>query len=189
MLPKPPVHLRGGVDRDFMPDFFLKDGESVAMDSWNLEAIHTPGHCSNHLCFADSQRDVIFCGDQIMAWSTTVILPPDGSVKAYLESLDRLAARPERLYWPTHGACISDPQSYIQQIKNHRLARIFQVKEAMTQGLSRIPEIRALLYREIPPSLHAGAELSVLASIHYLMDTGEVAANTNGSIQDSFHLL
>ena len=180
--------LEGGVDRDFVPDFSIKDGEIISMDSWSLEAILTPGHCSNHLCFADTERDVIFCGDQLMAWSTTVILPPDGSVKAYLDSLDKLAARPESLYWPTHGACIPNPDIYIKQIRDHRLSRIAQVKRAIAQGLSRIPDIRALLYQAVPPSLYAGAELSILASIHYLLDAGEVRAQTNGSIQDEFFL-
>ena len=102
--------LEGGVDRDFAPDFPLGDGEAVRGDGWTLEALHTPGHCSNHLCFAWPEAGALFCGDQVMAWATPVIIPPDGSVGDYLESLDRLMLRPERVFYPTHGTPAARPR-------------------------------------------------------------------------------
>lgn len=170
--------LEGGVDRDFEPDFNLEDGELITGADWQLETIHTPGHCANHLCFGMAESDVLFCGDHLMAWATTVIVPPDGSVKDYLVSLDRLEKRPERVFYPTHGASITDPLSYIAQIRNHRLARVAQVEAALDSGLQSLAQLRESIYPDLPSALFGGAELSILGSINYLAELGKLVPDS-----------
>ncbi len=166
--------LEGGVDREFVPDFLLDDGDEVPGDGWSLEVIHTPGHCSNHICFAWPGAEALFCGDHIMAWSTPVIIPPDGSVGDYIESLDRLSQRPERVFYPTHGTPITDPGDFIAKVREHRLHRVKQVAAAIADGLDNLPSLRRRIYTDIPRNLEAGAELSLLASILYLQARGRV---------------
>ena len=164
--------LEGGVDRTFVPDFELEDQEQISGDNWAVQAVHTPGHCANHLCFAllapSPSAGALFCGDHLMAWSTTVILPPDGSVREYLASLDKLASRPEQVYYPTHGAAIIDPLAYIDQVRQHRLQRVKEVEQALSSGCQSTTELRLRIYPDIPSSLIGGAELSIQASLEYL---------------------
>lgn len=166
--------LEGGVDREFVPDFLLDDGDEVPGDGWSLEVIHTPGHCSNHICFAWPGAEALFCGDHIMAWSTPVIIPPDGSVGDYIESLDRLSQRPERVFYPTHGTPITEPGDFIAKVREHRLHRVEQVAAAIADGVDNLPSLRRRIYTDIPRNLEAGAELSLLASILYLQTRGHV---------------
>lgn len=172
--------LEGGVDREFVPDFLLDDGEVVPGDGWSLEVIHTPGHCSNHICFAWPGAGALFCGDHIMAWSTPVIIPPDGSVGDYIESLDRLSQRPERVFYPTHGTPITDPGDFIAKVREHRLHRVEQVAAAIADGVDNLPSLRRRIYTDIPRNLEAGAELSLRASILYLQERGHVLEVGNG---------
>lgn len=172
--------LEGGVDREFVPDFLLDDGDEVPGDGWSLEVIHTPGHCSNHICFAWPGAGALFCGDHIMAWSTPVIIPPDGSVGDYIESLDRLSQRPERVFYPTHGTPITEPGNFIAKVREHRLNRVEQVAAAIADGVDNLPSLRRRIYTDIPRNLEAGAELSLLASILYLQERGHVLEVGNG---------
>ena len=175
--------LEGGVDRDFKPDFTVADSEVIAGKGWKLQAIHTPGHCSNHLCFAMSEADALFCGDQLMAWATPVILPPDGNVADYIASLERLSMRDESTFYPTHGLPIENPKKLIAAFVQHRLDRIEQVKNALSEDVNTLEKLRELLYRDIPSSLHAGAELSLLASLEYLEQHGLATKTTINSTQ------
>ncbi len=172
--------LEGGADLEFEPDFVIEDQEQITGADWQLEAIHTPGHCSNHLCFALEPDQVMFCGDQLMAWSTTVIMPPDGSIGEYLDSLERLAARAETTFYPTHGAAITHPREYIEQIKQHRLSRVEETKQGIRMGLTQLPALRQQIYPHLPTSLYGGAELSLLASIEYLIAKGNVRESKQG---------
>ncbi len=164
--------LEGGVDREFVPDFLLEDGEEIPGSGWSLEVIHTPGHCSNHICFAWPVAGALFCGDHIMAWSTPVIIPPDGSVGDYIESLDRLSMRPERVFYPTHGTPLTNPGEFMAKVRAHRLHRVEQVAAAIADGFDTLPSLRRRVYADIPRNLEAGAELSLLASIVYLQGRG-----------------
>ncbi len=166
--------LEGGVDRSFEPDFTLDDHERIEGEGWTLETIHTPGHCSNHICFAWPAQGALFCGDHIMAWATPVIIPPDGSVSDYITSLDRLSKRQEATFYPTHGTPIGNPTDFIAQVRAHRLFRVEQVASAIRAGFQDITSLRNRVYADIPANLHAGAELSLLASIHYLQQSGRV---------------
>ncbi len=175
--------LEGGVDRDFKPDFTVVDSEVIEGKDWQLQAIHTPGHCSNHLCFAISEADALFCGDQLMAWATPVILPPDGSIADYINSLKHLSTRAESTFYPTHGLPIENPKKLIAAFIQHRLDRIEQVKGALSQGVNTLTNLRKLLYKDIPSSLYAGAELSLLASLEYLEHQGLAAKTVEPSSQ------
>lgn len=157
-----------GADRDFVPDRRLGDGDAVAGLDWHLRALHTPGHCANHICLALPEENTLFCGDQLMAWATTAVLPPDGNVGDYLASLERLKRRPETRYRPTHGAAIDNPRAFIRQVIAHRLSRVEQVFDAVTAGAD-LDAMRARIYPDLAPKLHAAAELSIRGSLDFLI--------------------
>ena len=169
--------MEAGIDRDFIPDFELKDGEVLRGENWEVQAVHTPGHCSNHLCFAYLNENTLFCGDHLMAWSTTVILPPDGNVRDYLSSLEKLSRRNETTYWPTHGPAITDPHTVIDDVIAHRRKRIEQVRVALQAGRATLTELRQQLYPDTPAGLHTAAEYSILASIGFLIEKGAVVCD------------
>ena len=166
-----------GADRDFAPDIFVGDGDVISGSGWTLEAIHTPGHTSNHLCFALEEEQVLFSGDHVMGWSTTVVSPPDGSMADYLASCRRLAGRAEVRLWPTHGPAIESPGTFIAALINHREAREVQIGKCLDDGISRIPEMVRLIYADVDPVLHAAAARSVLAHLIHMVETGRAACD------------
>ncbi|MGI9310979.1 MAG: MBL fold metallo-hydrolase [bacterium] len=180
-----PIHAFGAhpnaasasADRDFAPDRCLRDGDVLAGLDWHLRAVHTPGHCANHLCLALPEESTLFCGDQLMAWAPTAIAPPDGDVADYIASLEALRRRPERLYRPTHGAAISNPREYIEQMIAHRRRRIEQVRDAVAAGVADIPAMRARIYADVDADLRAAAERSILGSLHFLIRQGRIVAD------------
>jgi len=159
-------------DRDYRPDRILADGERIEGDGWTLEAVATPGHTSNHLCFA--WDGALFSGDHVMGWSTSVVAPPDGDMAAYMASLDKLLARPERVYYPTHGPAIEDAHAHVRRLVAHRREREAQILGRIEAGEGRIPAIVADLYRDVDPRLHPAAERSVLAHLIDLAARGLV---------------
>jgi len=163
-----------GADRDFVPDRRLGHGATIAGLDWHLRAIHTPGHCANHICLALPEENTLFCGDQLMAWATTAVMPPDGDVADYLASLERLKRRPETRYRPTHGAAIDNPRAFIAQVIAHRLARVEQVFDAVAAGARDTAAMRARIYAGLGPALHAAAERSILGSLNFLIERGRV---------------
>ncbi|MEQ8604875.1 MAG: MBL fold metallo-hydrolase [Marivibrio sp.] len=169
-----------GADRGFAPDRLLADGEAVEGESWSVEAVHTPGHTANHLCFSyregDGGRGVLFTGDHVMGWSTSVISPPDGDMAAYLASLAKLKARPERIYYPTHGAPIEDAPAFVAAYIAHRRAREAQILAAVEAGAETIPEMVDRIYTHIPAGLKPAAGRSVLAHLVMLAAEGRVVA-------------
>src|SRR5439155_10234850 len=112
--------IEEGGDWDFVPDIVVADGDEIAGSKWRFAAVHTPGHTSNHLCFALPDEGILFSGDHVMGWSTSVIAPPDGEMAAYMASLDKLLGRPDRVYWPTHGPAISEPARPVRAFIAHR---------------------------------------------------------------------
>jgi len=162
-------------DWDFVPDCRLRDGDLVRGDGWTLECIHTPGHISNHLCFSLKEEKALFSGDHVMGWSTTVIVPPDGDLADYMESLEKLLGRDENIYYPTHGPPIKeDVRGFVRSIMDHRLERERQVLECLGQGCSTIDEMVSIMYKHVDKALHGAAALSVLATITRLVRTGRV---------------
>ena len=166
-----------GADTAFAPDRVLGDGDTVAGDGWTLEAVHTPGHTSNHLCFRLPEEGTLFSGDHVMGWSSTVISPPDGDLTAYLASLDRLLAAGDRLLRPTHGRAIAEPARFVRALKAHRLRRCDGVLASLRARPRPIPEIVAENYAGLDPALFGAACRSVYATLLHLQAAGAVRAD------------
>ena len=177
--------LEEGVDRAFVPDVQVGDGERIAGNGWTLECQHTPGHTSNHMCYTWNEGNAVFTGDHIMGWSTTVIIPPDGNMTDYLSSLEKLLARTEDCFWPTHGAPIKDPLPYLTALIEHRLQRIETICTLLKSEDLRITDMVPKMYPDIQPELHSAAGLSTLASLQHLERLGEVQPIA-GSGSDTF---
>ena len=168
-------------DRDFVPDVVAATGDVVVSgDGWSMTALHTPGHTSNHTCFAldDGSARTLFTGDHVMGWSTTVVSPPDGDMAAYLDSLRLVAGRRDDVAIPTHGPPIPDPAAFVNGLIEHRLAREAQVLDAVRNGLDTIPAMVDVLYAAVRTELHTPARRSVLAHLVKLTADGSVAPDT-----------
>jgi len=166
-----------GGDWDFVPDIVIGDGGEIVGDGWRFEAVHTPGHTSNHLCFGLPDRGVLFSGDHVMGWSTSVIAPPDGNMAAYMASLDKLLARRDAVYWPTHGPAITDPQAHVRAFVAHRREREAGIVECISAGVETIEAMVERLYAGLDPSLKRAAGRSVLAHLIDLRERGLVACD------------
>jgi len=152
-------------DADYRPDHVLADGEAINVGDVRLEAVATPGHTSNHLCFALPQTRALFSGDHIMGWSTTVVSPPDGDMAAYMRSLEKLLGREDDLYYPAHGDPVKDPLRFVRAVMAHRRQRERQILDLLEQQSQTIPEMVSSMYRGIEPRLHGAAGRSVLAHL------------------------
>ena len=152
-------------DADYRPDRILADGETVSGPGWTLEAVATPGHTSNHLCFGLRESGALFSGDHIMGWSTTVVSPPDGDMAAYMASLEKLLGRPDRVYYPAHGDPVREPQRFVRAVAAHRRARERQILDLLELEAQPVPAMVASMYRGIDPRLHGAAGRSVLAHL------------------------
>jgi glyoxylase-like metal-dependent hydrolase (beta-lactamase superfamily II) len=164
-----------GFDPGYAPDRVLADGEAVTGAGWTLRAVHTPGHTSNHLCYALEEEGALFTGDHVMGWSTTVVAPPDGDMAAYMASLQKLLAREDRRYYPTHGAPIDEPQRLVRGMIAHRRQRETQILGALAQGPHTIPDMVEQMYAAIDQRLWGAAGRSVLAHLLDLEARGRVA--------------
>jgi len=161
-------------DRNYAPDRILLDGDRVTGPGWTLEAVATPGHTSNHLCFALAESDALFTGDHVMGWSTTVVSPPDGDMADYMASLDRLAARNDRIYYPAHGDPVERPQRLIRGLAGHRKQREGQILRLLKGGDQLIPDMVAQMYVGVDQRLWRAAGQSVLAHLIDLKHRGLV---------------
>jgi glyoxylase-like metal-dependent hydrolase (beta-lactamase superfamily II) len=166
-----------GGDWDFTPDVVIKDGDEIAGDGWRFEAVHTPGHTSNHLCFAMPDSGVLFSGDHVMGWSTSVIAPPDGDMAAYMNSLDKLLRRRDAVYWPTHGPAITEPHDHVRAFITHRREREAGIIECLKAGTGTIDAMVERLYVGLDPSLRRAAGRSVLAHLVDLVARGVVTCD------------
>lgn len=160
------------IQYDFAPDNVLKNGTMVRGEGWTLEAVHTPGHMSNHMCFALAEEGILFTGDHIMSWNTTVVSPPDGHMGEYMRSLDICLARSDKTYWPAHGPSIPDPEPFTRAYRNHRRMREGEIRKCLDNGYHTIPEIVGRLYKHLPEKMHGAAGRSVLAHLEFLVETG-----------------
>ena len=163
-----------GADRDFVPDIRVRDGDRIEGDGWTLEAVHTPGHTSNHLCYALLEENALFPGDHVMGWSTTVVSPPDGDMRAYMRSLERLRARGEEVFWPTHGPPIPEPRDFVTALLAHRHEREDQILACLAHDASTIPEMVEIMYADVGRHLHAAAARSVLSHLIHMVETSRV---------------
>ena len=163
-----------GFDLGYAPDRVLTDDETLAGDGWSLTAVATPGHTSNHLCFA-LDGGALFSGDHVMGWSTTVVSPPDGDMTNYMASLDKLLGRAaDRVYYPAHGDPVDHPQRFVRGLLGHRRQREGQILRLLAAGVGAIPDLVAKMYVGIDPRLLAAAERSVLAHLIDLEARGRV---------------
>jgi glyoxylase-like metal-dependent hydrolase (beta-lactamase superfamily II) len=161
-------------DAEYRPDRVLGDGETLPGPGWTLEAVATPGHTSNHLCFALRETEALFSGDHVMGWSTSIVAPPDGDMTAYMASLDKVAARGDRIYFPTHGPAIENPQAHVARLIAHRRGRENQILAHLGGGAAHIGELVQHMYRDVDRGLHPAATLSVLAHLLDLKTRGRV---------------
>jgi glyoxylase-like metal-dependent hydrolase (beta-lactamase superfamily II) len=159
-------------DGNYAPDRVLQDGEAVEVDGTAIVAVATPGHTSNHLCFA--YGDALFSGDHVMGWSTTVVVPPDGDMAAYMQSLDKLRRREDRIYYPAHGPAVENPQQYVRHLVGHRMQREQQILKLVRERARDIPDIVANAYPGLDPRLVIAAGGSVLAHLVDLQRRGLV---------------
>lgn len=162
-------------DRDYAPDGILTDGERLSGPNWTLEAVATPGHTSNHLCYALIEEAVLFTGDHVMGWSTTVVSPPDGDMADYMASLDRLIARTDKLYYPAHGEPVNNPQRFARSLAGHRKQREGQILRLVKEGVGVIDDMVPRMYAGIDKRLYPAAGRSVLAHLIDLENRGRAA--------------
>ena len=167
-------------DLDFVPQVAVRHGDVIEGDGFRFECLHTPGHISNHVCYGERDRGVLFPGDHVMGWSTTVISPPDGRIADYLDSLRLLLDRDETRYLPTHGPPIEDPLPYVSALIEHRLERERQIVAVLDDGPATVERIVAILYADVRPELHEPAARSVLAHLVALGEAGRVADDGAG---------
>jgi glyoxylase-like metal-dependent hydrolase (beta-lactamase superfamily II) len=178
-----------GGDWDFTPDVVVKDGDEIVGKGWRFEAVHTPGHTSNHLCFALPDRRILFSGDHVMGWSTSVIAPPDGDMAAYMDSLDKLLGRSDAVYWPTHGPAITEPKEHVRAFIAHRREREAGIVECLGAGISRVDAMVERLYRGLDPSLRRAAGRSVLAHLIDLIGRGAVVCDGAPTVDGHYRLI
>jgi glyoxylase-like metal-dependent hydrolase (beta-lactamase superfamily II) len=177
-----------GGDRDFVPDVELREGDLVDGPGWHLAAVETPGHTSNHLCFALPEERTLFTGDHVMGWSTSVITPPDGDMAAYMRSLEKLLRRDDALYWPTHGPAITAPKPHVEAFIAHRRERRAEILAALAQSDETIPAIVARIYVGLDPRLAPAAGRSVLAHLVELVEAEEAFCDGPPAAKSRFRL-
>ncbi|MFM5884768.1 MAG: MBL fold metallo-hydrolase [Novosphingobium sp.] len=161
-------------DPDYAPDRVLSDGETLSGSDWTIEAVATPGHTSNHLCYALTQSGALFTGDHVMAWSTSVVSPPDGDMRAYMASLQKLHDREDRVLYPAHGPAIDKPRQLVRGMLGHRRQREAQILRLLGERAQAITDMVPVMYKGLDPRLNGAAGRSVLAHLLDLRHQGRV---------------
>jgi glyoxylase-like metal-dependent hydrolase (beta-lactamase superfamily II) len=166
------------VDRDFVPDVPLAHGSRLAGDGWALRAVHTPGHAPDHLCFDLEGTGILFSGDHVMGWNTSVVAPPQGNMGDYLRSLELLGERADRVYLPGHGGQVDEPQRLVKAFLLHRRMREQAILACIRSGTNTVEAIVPVIYRDLNPKLLNAASLSVLAHVEHLISRGLVRCDS-----------
>lgn len=169
-----------GGDRDFVPDVAVRDGDIIESGGVRFQCVFTPGHTSNHMCYALDEEKALFTGDHVMGWSTTVVAPPDGDMGAYMRSLEKLIARRDKILYPTHGSPIVNPGPFLRAYLSHRKMRETQIERAVQRGHDTVPVLVQTLYAGLAPALHRAATLTVEAHLKHMIEDGRVAALEDG---------
>ncbi len=175
--PKDDSGLDSSHDRTYAPDAVFADGERLALGGFTIEAVATPGHCGNHFCLALLEERSLFSGDHVMAWSTSVIAPPDGSMRAYMASLEKVRSRDDTIYWPGHGGPVLEPRRYVRALTQHRRQREASILAALGEGAETVAELVGRVYVGLDPSLRRAAGLSTLAHLEDMGERGLVVAD------------
>lgn len=161
-------------DPAYAPQHILRDDEVYQGKGFSLIAVATPGHCANHLCFALPQERALFSGDHVMAWATTVVIPPDGAMADYMRSLEILRRRDDLILWPGHGGPAREPQRFLRALVHHRRQREAAILARVEKGDETVEAIVAEVYRGLDPALMRAAGLSTLAHLEDLAARGEI---------------
>ncbi|HEY1561509.1 MAG TPA: MBL fold metallo-hydrolase [Caulobacteraceae bacterium] len=185
--PEGEIKLEAGYDH-FAPDVTFHGGETIAGPDWTIEAIHTPGHTSNHICYALHEENALFSGDHIMGWSTTVITPPDGDMGDYMRSLQTVKDRKFATLWPTHGPPVTEVGPFIDAYAAHRREREAQILAELAAGSTRIKDMVPRLYAVVDKRLWPAAAHSVLAHMLELVKTGRVVADGEPGLDSDYRL-
>ena len=175
-----------GVDAGFAPDETLNDGDTVHGDSWSLDALWTPGHFANHLCFA--LGDAVFTADHVMGWASSLVSPPDGDLTAFMTSCRKLAARNDRVYYPGHGAPVTAPTQRINWLITHRMGREAQILAALEAGPATVATLTQAIYTDTPPALIPAARRNVFAHLIDLTTREKTRADPTLSEAANFSL-
>ncbi len=183
------VKVEEGADLAFMPDVRVTHGELIVGDGWEVESVYTPGHTSNHMCYQLRGARALFTGDHVMAWSTSVISPPDGDMKAYMASLALLLERDDSIYWPTHGPAVLDTKAHVQAFIAHRQEREAQILVCIEKGVTLIRDMVPLMYTDLPEFMYPAAARSVYAAVVFMVQRGELVAEDGRLAIDSRFLL
>jgi glyoxylase-like metal-dependent hydrolase (beta-lactamase superfamily II) len=180
--------LEASGDVNYAPDAELRDGDSISGPGWTLSAVETPGHMANHLAFALPEEKALFSADHVMAWSTTVVAPPEGSMTAFMASLDKLRGRDETVYWPGHGGPVREPQRFVRALIHHRRQREASILNRLVAGDRTIPEMVGAIYQGLNPALRAAAGLSVFAHLEDLVARGLAASDGPPTLESQYRL-
>jgi glyoxylase-like metal-dependent hydrolase (beta-lactamase superfamily II) len=164
--------LEASADKDYAPDRQLREGDAVEGPGWRLVTVETPGHMANHLAFALPEERALFSADHVMAWATTVIAPPDGSMGDYIASLQKLQGREETVYWPGHGGPVREPQRLVRALIHHRRQREASILNRLSLGDTTIAEMVPAIYQGLSPALQRAAALNVFAHLEDLVGRG-----------------
>ena len=156
-------------------------GDVIEGTGWKVEAVHTPGHISNHLCFRLLGTGVLFSGDHVMGWSTTIVSPPDGDMAAYFDSVRKVIGRQDGLLRPTHGGPVTDPQPFLHALLQHRIDRENQVIDQLRSGVTTIPAMVKVLYANVDKRLHRPARRSIWSHMLKLHEEGRVRVSDGGA--------
>jgi glyoxylase-like metal-dependent hydrolase (beta-lactamase superfamily II) len=175
-------------DLTYVPDAIMQDGDCLEGDGFSLTAIATPGHTMNHLCFALPQEQTLFSGDHVMAWSTSIVAPPDGSMRHYMDSLDKLRRREDALFWPGHGGPVKEPQRFLRALVHHRHQREAAILARLSDGHTSIETIVLKIYDGLDPALRGAAALSVLAHLEDLVARGSVKTEGTLTLESPYRL-
>jgi glyoxylase-like metal-dependent hydrolase (beta-lactamase superfamily II) len=173
---------------NFAPDKEIDDGDRIEGPGWTLEAVHTPGHMSNHHCFTLKDQNLLFSGDHVMGWNTTIVSPPDGNMREYLDSLRVCLERDEDLYLPGHGPEITNTKPFVRAYLNHRVMREGEIAKCLSEGLTTIPEMVQRIYTHLPEKMHGAASRSLLAHMEHMVETGRAECDGSVSTKSSFLL-
>lgn len=171
------VKIEESADTDFRPDHEVRHGDRIEGDGWSVECVFTPGHTSNHMCYQLREEKALFTGDHVMAWSTSVISPPDGDMEDYMASLELLLERDDEIYWPTHGPAVREPHEHVRAFIAHRREREQQILDCVDAGIERIDEMVPRMYAGLPEFMYPAAARSVFAAVIHLVQQGVLAVD------------
>lgn len=177
-----------GADREFVPDVRTAHGDVLDGGGWRVTCVHTPGHTSNHMCFALAGERALFTGDHVMGWSTSVISPPDGNMGDYMRSLELLLERDDAIFYPTHGPPVREPRAHVEAFIEHRLARERQIRDCLLTGVNRIVDMVPIMYKGTNRALFPAAARSVFAAVELMHSRGEIACSGPLGVESALEL-